>query len=189
MQTLQNSVSANAVALESRFPFPEIQFLRLIVWKACQTEIKPHGRKAGLGQLFQRYSLPFMKGVSLDFYCRGPVLSPFAARALARTLSFEHVLDADELNTLEETISTQWLDPLLHDGAIEHAQVGELNGQLALAIQWDDRVRDLKHISLYFCTGGDPRAVREIHFTAPVESFELARKYLSEVLRSIQWYG
>jgi hypothetical protein len=187
MQTLQHSSSA--VALDSKFPFPEIQFLRMIVWKACQNEIKPHGRMAAMGQVFQRYLLPFMKGVSLDFYCRGPVLSPFAARALAQTLSAEHVLDGEELNTLEETLSTQWLDPLLHDGAIEHAQVGDLNGQLALAIQWNDRVRDLKRISLYFCTSGDARNVREIHFTAPVESFDLARKYLSEVLRTIQWYG
>jgi hypothetical protein len=189
MQTSYSASPAQDLVLESKYPFPEIQFLRLIVWKECQSQIKPFAMKQGGGQAFNRFALPFMPGVSVDFCSRGTVLSPGTAMALQHTLSFNHVVAEDELYSVDEVVSGQWVDPLAQAEAIEHAEVGDLNGRPALAIQWTDSVRDTKHISLFLTAYGDGRKSREIHFSAPAESFDLARKYFSELLRSLQWYA
>ncbi len=112
MQTYQNTSQSNVLALQSRYPFPEIQFIRLIVWKECHTEIKPHGRNAVAGQIFQRFSLPFMPEVAVEFRTSGAVLSPRTTMAWSMTLSSEHKVDNPELDAIEEVISSQWVDPL-----------------------------------------------------------------------------
>jgi hypothetical protein len=174
-------------AVQSSYPFPEIKFMRLIVWKQRENQVKPRAKAALAGQLLQSYFLPFMKGVFIDFYCRGSQLQPASARALAQILSHNHVVDEDELFTIEEILSDNWLDPLDQGNRIAHAQVGDLNGKPSLAIEWTDAYKNCKRISVYM--DGDPRGttVKEIHFSAPKEAFDLAKKYFSEVLRSLQW--
>jgi len=174
-------------ATQSRYPFPEIKFMRLIVWKEHETQPKPGPQTATAAQLLQSYCLPFMKGVFMDFYAKGSKVGPASSTALAQILSHIHVVEDQELFTIEEILSDRRLDPLDQDNRIDHAQVGDLNGQHALAIEWTDAYRNCKRISVYMGGRGDDKTVQEIQFCAPLEAFDLAKKYFSEVLRSLQW--
>jgi hypothetical protein len=176
-----------ALVAQSRYPFPQIKFMRLIVWKERETQIKPSTRAALAGKLVQSYSLPFMMGVFMDFYSRGPKLKPASAKALVQMLSHTHVVDEEELFTIEEILSDDFVEPLDQGNRINHAQVGDLNGNHALAIEWTDAYRNCKRISVYMESQQGDTTVQEIHFSAPFESFDLAKKYFSEVLRSLQW--
>jgi hypothetical protein len=161
--------------------------MRLIVWKEQENQPKPGAQTATARQLFQSYCLPFMKGVFMDFYARGSRVRPASSKALAQILSHTHVVEDQELFTIEEILSDRRLDPLNHDNRIDHAQVGDLNGHPALAIEWTDAYKNCKRISVYMGGREDDTTVQEIQFCAPLEAFDLAKKYFSEVLRSLQW--
>jgi hypothetical protein len=182
-----DAAQVRLAAAQTRFPFPEIKFIRLVAWKECEAPIKSGKKTALAGQVFQSYTLPSMKGVFIDFCRRGAKLQLLSAMALARVLSESHVVAASELFTIEETLCANWINPLDDGNTIDHAQVGDLSGNLTLAIEWTDIRANCKRISLYIASQQDLTVVREIHFSAPVESFHQARKYFSEVLRSVQW--
>ena len=170
------------------WPFFEIQFARLILWEECQKHVKLMGNAANGGQIFQRYRLPFITGVTMDFCCRGTKLKPQSAIAFIQVLARPHVLDLNELLSMREVISEHWLDPLQKGNRIDHAEVGNLNGKLVLAVEWSDSRRDRKWISVFLDAYGDGKTVKEIHFSSPSSSFTLSKKYFSEVLRSLQWH-
>jgi hypothetical protein len=174
---------------QSTYPFPGIEYMRLIVWKERESQITQPTKAASAGQLVhvKSYSLPFMAGVCMDFYSRGPRLRPASAMALAQILSHRHVVEEEELFTIEEILNDHWGDPLDQDNTIDNAQVGDLNGTQALAIEWTDVCRKCRRIAVYMDCDQDGTTVQEIHFCAPLASFDLAKKYFSEVLRSLQW--
>jgi hypothetical protein len=179
--------AAGAAQTQRGCPFPEIKFMRLIVWKEIGKENKLRLNAALAAQFLQTYSLPFMPGVYMDFYSRGAKLQPASAGALRQLLSHCHVVNEQELLSIEGILRDHFVDPLDEENRIDHAQVGDLNGMPALAIEWVDAYRNCKRISVYLDGGQDGTAVHEIHFYAPLESFDLAKKYFSEVLRSLQW--
>jgi hypothetical protein len=174
-------------ATQSKFPFAGIRFMRLIVWKERAIETRQRSKSAFGAQLVQGYALSFIKGVVMDFCSRSAHLPADSARAFAQVMSFTHVVDAEELFALDGLLCDHFANPLDPENSIEHAQVGDLNGRNALAIEWTDAYRNCKRISVYFEGREDGAAVQEIHFAAPIESFDLAKKYFSEVLRSLQW--
>lgn len=174
-------------ATQCRYPFPEIKFMRLLVWKERETQVKQGVKASSAGQLLRSYCLPFMKGVFMDFYSSAAKLQPTSSKALAQILSHTHVVEEQELFTIEEILSDRRLDPLDQDNRIDHAQVGDLNGHRALAIEWTDGYRNCKRISVYLDGREDGTMVQEIQFSAPLEAFDVAKKYFSEALRSLQW--
>ena len=93
-----------------------------------------------------------------------------------------------ELHAVEEILTDRGVAPLDPDNSIDHAQVGDLDGTPALAIEWTDTFRGCKRISVYMDCQRTGKTLQVIHFSAPLESFDMAKKYFSEVLRSLQWY-
>ncbi|MBS1991096.1 MAG: hypothetical protein JSS83_11290 [Cyanobacteria bacterium SZAS LIN-3] len=172
---------------QSRYPFTGIKFMRLIVWKEREIETRLRSKSAFGAQLLQGYALSFIKGVTIDFCARTAQLPRDSARAFAQVMSACHSVDDEELLALDGLLCDHFANPLDPENTIEHAQVGDLNGRNALAIEWTDVYRNCKRISVYIDGGVDGVAVQEIHFAAPLESFDLAKKYFSEVLRSLQW--
>jgi hypothetical protein len=178
---------AALAAVAEKYPFPEIQYMRLIVWKERETQMKGLTRTALAGRHLQSYCLPFMPGVFMDFYSRSAKLRPASVTALSKILCHTHVVEEYELFTIEEILNHHWGDALDQNNTIDQAQVGDLNGKLALAIEWMDAYKNCRRISVYIDSDQDGTAVEEIHFSAPLESFDLAKKYFSEVLRSMKW--
>ena len=178
---------SSSVRTSGQAPFFEVKFMRLHAFEECQKHVRLLGSSAVGNQIFQRYTLPFMSGVSMDFCCRGKKVKNKTAAAFAQLLSHTGPVSTNSLNKIAEVMADHWQDPTADTNEVVNAEVGNLNGNHTLAIEWIDFRRNLRWISVYLDGYGDGKTVREIHFCAPRAKFEMAKKHFSEVLRSIQW--
>lgn len=182
MRRQQRSPASDPFTMSSNI-FDEVRFMRLGNWHRSDRHTSLLGGAAFDGHIFRRFTLQSSRSVILDFLCRGIMIGRNTAEAFEQILSTPHVLDADELKLIAEVLREQ--NSAGTD--IEHAEVGEVNGRLILAVRWTAKDGKFKLISLYFVSHFNLRVVREIHFSAPVEVFSTCQSALSEVIRSIQW--
>lgn len=167
-------------------PFPEIQFIRLALWQSSKNHINLVGGASFDGRIFWRYHHVSKSDARLDFCCRGSSLSNFSREALDQILSYNHFLKFTELLSIDEVFNEQLRDDCSSLQDIEHAEVGTIDGKPVLANRWTNVRDNRKCISMYFVAADTP-TVRELHFSAPAESFDNTTKDFSDVVRSIQW--
>jgi len=187
-RTFSDALASNQV---DKPVFPELEFMRLSTsWQESSKDASFCGSAAFGGRMYKRYHSKVQKETYLDFSYRGGAVSESAAHSFSALLSEPHSVAGRELVRIAEVLG-QTVSALNIYGEfvneILSADVGAINGRNVLVIHWRHVKHNRKVISIYFDAYGNGMTVREMHFSTPVDSFDITHKNFYETVRSTQW--
>lgn len=173
-------------------PFPEIQFIRLDIWKEARTDGGIFGGLAFDQRIFRQYQLSWAPAVNLDFWYRGQPISAQAGQFFMSVLTQPHVLSQTELIQLAEVLGPISDALRVFDGnhshyLIDSAEIGPLRSKPVMSVRWEQKKQGRRFLSLFIDAAGDGRTIHELHFSTPKDQFEEHLNVAIDTFKSVQW--
>jgi len=166
-------------------PFPELSFIRLSDgWQEIRESLLL-GDPSFDPRILRQYQLSWAPQVMLDFWYRGAAVSDRSAQSFSGLLKRPGSLAHAQLSTLAEVLGVIWQSADVNQ--IEAAEIMVLQARPVMTVCWINSRVKRRYLSVFVDALGDGRVIREIHFSAPFESFTEHLTAAFQCLDSIQW--